>query len=319
MQVGIVGCGICGAYLASKLSKEHEVLVFEQKHKIGKLACSGLISEMIWQFIPENKKLVQNKISTAIVHFPKKTIKLKFYPEMLVINHKELDQYVAGLAKKAGANILLDHKVEKVFLRDKPQLLVNKKTHEFDYLIGCDGPISIVRRSLELPEPSYRLGILTYTNEKNYSDFVDVWPLKSGFSWKIPRGNCTEYGVLGNPAIAKQEFSRFCKKEKIKPKKIYSALVPEGLITGKDRVALCGDAAGLTKPISGGGVIWALTTVDLLVKNFPNIKKYNYKLERFFAPKLLFSRLATKMAIWAGNHLPLLLPAEIEIDSDLLF
>ena len=35
MKIGIVGAGINGTYLAWKLSKEHDVTLFEKKKKIG--------------------------------------------------------------------------------------------------------------------------------------------------------------------------------------------------------------------------------------------------------------------------------------------
>ena len=48
MKIGIVGCGINGSYLAWKLSKEHDVMVFEKKKQIGKEVCSGIVSQRIW-------------------------------------------------------------------------------------------------------------------------------------------------------------------------------------------------------------------------------------------------------------------------------
>jgi len=47
MKIGIVGCGVNGAYLAWKLSKENEVEVFERNIFIGEKPCSELISERI--------------------------------------------------------------------------------------------------------------------------------------------------------------------------------------------------------------------------------------------------------------------------------
>ena len=60
MKVAIIGAGICGLYLALKLSESgSEVTVFEKKEKIGKEVCSGLVSERILDFIPESQKLIQ--------------------------------------------------------------------------------------------------------------------------------------------------------------------------------------------------------------------------------------------------------------------
>ena len=107
MKIGIVGAGINGTYLAWKLSKEHDVTLFEKKKTIGKNVCSGLVSYRLWDFIPKSKKLIMNTINEAVLHFPEKQVSLRFFPKMLVLNRKSLDGYIASLAEKNGAKIIL--------------------------------------------------------------------------------------------------------------------------------------------------------------------------------------------------------------------
>jgi flavin-dependent dehydrogenase len=321
MKIGIVGCGINGAYLAWKLSKRHEVTVFEKNKTIGEKPCSGLISERLWDFIPPNKKLIENLIDEAIINFPRKKIKLKFHPKMLVINRKLLDQYVSKFAKENGANILLNNPVKRVyFVKGRKPSILADKIYEFDYLIGCDGFNSIVRRSIDVSEPKYKLGIYTYKNKRDKSNVVNVFPSKNGFAWIIPRGSNVEYGLLEDVDIAKEKFNRFCRSRKIKPKKIYSHIIPVDLIKAEaGRIALCGDAIGLTKPLSGGGVIWGLISCDILLKSFPDFKKYNNNVKKFFEPKFIFSRIGNRIVRFLGYKLPYFLPKEIYFDSDLLY
>ena len=317
MKIGIVGCSINGSYLAWKLSKEHEVIVFEKNKNIGEKPCSGLISERIWNFIPKNEELIENCIDNAVIHFHKKSVKLKFHPRMLVIDRKLLDQYVTELAIKNGAKVFLNNEVKKVyfFKNKKPQILADK-VYEFDYLIGCDGFNSIVRKSVGIPEPDYKLGIYTYKSKKSESNTVDVYPSKNGFAWVIPRGSRIEYGVLENMNAAKEFFNRFCKSKRIKPEKIRSHVIPRGLIRASNgKIALCGDAIGLTKPTSSGGIIWGLTACDILLKDFPNFKKYDNDVKRFFEPKIFFS----KLALFLGKNLYTLSPKEVWFDSDILY
>jgi flavin-dependent dehydrogenase len=320
-RVGIVGCSINGSYLAWKLSKENEVIVFERNKVIGEKPCSGLISERIWNFIPKNEKIIENFIDRAIIHFPKKKIKLKFHPRMLVINRKSLDQYVFNLAKESGANILLNNEVKKVyfFKNKKPQILADK-VYEFDYLIGCDGFNSIVRKSIGVKDPKYKLGIYTYRNKKDKSDSVDVYPSENGFAWIIPRGSTVEYGLLEDVDKAKDKFNKFCKGKGVKPGKIYSHIIPEGLVKAEaGRVALCGDAIGLTKPTSNGGIVWGLTACNFLLKDFPNFKKYNDDIKRFFEPKIFYSKATLSAGKLLGNKLSFLAPKEMWFDGDLMF
>ncbi|OGI12539.1 hypothetical protein A3K64_01380 [Candidatus Micrarchaeota archaeon RBG_16_36_9] len=321
VRVGVIGCSINGSYLAWKLSKNYDVTIFEKNKIIGEKPCSGLVSERIWDFVPRNDRLIENKIDEAIVHFIKKDIKLKFHPRMLALNRKALDKYVSNLSIKNGAKILLGNEVKKVYIikNKKPQVLADK-LYEFDYLIGCDGFNSILRKALGIKNPKFKLGIYTNVTRKNKANKVDVYPSKNGFGWIIPRGSHIEYGFLEEIDKAKDNFSRFCKSKRIKPQKIYSHIIPEGLVkAGEGRVALCGDSIGLTKPISGGGIIWGLTACNILVRDFPNFKRYNEDIKKFFEPKLFFSRIGNRTSRFLGYNLGSVLPKEIWFDGDFLY
>jgi len=299
LKVGIIGAGITGLYLTWKLSEAgHKVTVFEKKASIGKEACSGLFSERILDFIPQSQGLLQNRITSVLIHFPRKTVKIKFSKPFLVMSHAALDRLIAGLAQNSGAEIRLN------------QLARNDLANGFDRVIGCDGANSATRKSLGLKEPNYRLGVQWFKSEENFSNFVEVWPTKGGFSWKIPRGRETEYGTIDQPQEINIDFRN---------KKIKSALIPQGLIIPKNSsITLCGDAAGLTKPWSGGGVIWGLIAAEILLKSFPDLVKYQHAARKFFLPKIIFSKTATKIAYFLGFRIPWLLPKNLKIESDFL-
>jgi len=294
--------------LAWKLSqKGYNVTVFEKKEKIGKQACSGLFSERILEFIPESKKLIQNQIDSVLIHFPRRTIRIKFSKRFLVMSHFELDNLVADLAAASGAKIILNHSV-------------NSLPEGFGRVIGCDGPNSVIRKSLGLGNPAFRLAIQGFIPVKeDNSDFVETWPVKNGFIWKIPRGKETEYGAIGNSREVKIIFEDFLKKNNLQLDRMASAVVPQGLLISPDSsIALCGDAAGLAKPWSGGGVIWGLISSEILLKNFPDFLKYQKELKRFFLPKIILSGIATKMAYFLGLNLPWFLPKNVRIEGDFL-
>ncbi|MFQ6020437.1 MAG: FAD-dependent monooxygenase [Candidatus Aenigmatarchaeota archaeon] len=316
MRIGIIGCGINGAYLGWKLSRKNDVTIFEQKRKIGKEVCSGLVSERLWNFIPKNKKLIKNTINSAILHYPNKDVKLDFSPKIFVLEHKLLDRYVVSLAKKNNIKIFLNKKVTKVTQNKKP-IIYARKSFEFDYVIGCDGALSITRKSLGIEDPKYRLGMLTYVNKKDKSDFFETWPTKHGFFWRIPRGSKVEYGILERTDRAKRMFQSFLKKKKIKTRKIYSRVIPLGLTKlYKGKIALTGDACGLTKPWSGGGIIWGLLADDILLRTFPNFRKYENEVRRLFEANIFFSNLTASLA-FKISKLPL--PRKYLFDSDWVF
>jgi len=307
--VAIIGAGIAGLYLAWKLSEAgHEVTVFEKKEKVGGKICSSLISERIKNFISFEQSLIGNQINSCLIHFPKKTITLSLKPVHFVINRQNLIELLFGLAKKSGATILFNQPAE----RTPPN---------FEKVIGTDGALSKIRENLSLPKPSFRLGLQFFLPIGDSSDFVETWPKNRGFFWKIPRGKEVEYGALGNLNLIRKEFEEFCKEQKIDTKgiEVKSAMVPQGLIIpNNENITLCGDAAGFTKPWSGGGIIWGLTAADILVKSFPSFKEYHKRAKSFFQSKIFFGNLSNKIVHFTGEKLPFFLPSKIIYDNDFL-
>ena len=308
MKVAIVGAGITGLYLAWKLSEAgHKVTVFEKKENIGKEACSGLFSERLLGFIPQSKTLIQGRINSVLVHFPKKIINVKFRKPFLLMNHAALDRLVADLARKAGAEIKLGQNSTRTVL----------ERLGFDKIIGCDGANSVTRKSLGMEDPDLRLGIQGFVSQKNNSNYVETWAVKKGFIWRIPRGQETEYGIIAKPKEAKKLFDEFLERKNIKIEKTVSALIPQGLAVPKNKsTTLCGDAMGLTKPWSGGGVVWGLTAADLILKSFPDFLKSQREIKRRFWLEIAFSKLVVRAVYFLGFHLPVFLPQSVKIDGD---
>ncbi len=316
LKIAIVGAGICGLYLAWKLScKGHQVSVFEKRKEIGKQACSGLFSRRILEFIPQASCLIQNKIDFILTHFPKNSVKIKFSEGFVDIEHRELDKMVAILAEKSGAKINLNYFISH---NEIANLL-----KDFDRIIGCDGPQSFVRKYLGLDDPSLRLAIQGFvvkqSNDQEYTNIVETWARKRGFAWKIPKNGGYEYGIIAGLKQAQKFFKEFLSEHNLQIDEIRAGIVPQGFCVPKhSKITLCGDAAGLTKPWSGGGVVWGLIASEMLLKNFPDFLAYEKAMKRFFLPRIIFSKIATKSTYFFGFHLPWVLPKKVKIEGDFL-
>jgi len=309
-KVAIIGGGIIGMYVALKLKEKGlDVFLYDKKKEedLGIKPCSTLVSERIRKFIAVPEDCVENVISGCKINFPKKTIELDFSPRHLVLNRDKLIKKQLSLLKEKGVNVLLGQEIKEI-------------PSQYDYVIGCDGPISLTRRKLGLKEPQLKVGMQVFVKKQDKSSFTNVFPIESGFLWQIPRGEFIEYGILTSSSRPREMFLGFLKKQKIETKNTISALVPfsgAGMIFSKNKkVALCGDAMGLTKPWSGGGIIWSLCSADILASNFPDFAKYEKEARKFFEFKILKGMIANKLVNFLGFNLPFLLPRRVNYDND---
>ncbi len=308
MKVAIVGGGICGLFLAEKLSKKKEtVFVFEKKRKVGQKPCSGLFSERIFEFYPEAKNLVENQINYCLIHFPKKTIKVEFKRKFFVIERRKIDELAFQKAKRAGAQIFLGHRLTSI-------------PEGFDRVIGCDGANSLIRKILGQKKLNFYFGFLGYLKKKDFSDFVETWPTKEGFLWKIPRGEKIEYGIIEKPKWARKIFEEFLTRNEIKLESFQFSPIAQGIeIPENEKITLCGEAAGLTKPWSGGGVIWGLKCCQILLETFPDFLQYHKRAKKFFSFQFQISKFLKNLVFRLGFNFPYLLPSKIKIDGDFWF
>lgn len=308
-KVAVIGGGVIGVYLALKLKEKGlDVFLYDQKKEkdLGFKPCSTLVSERIKQFIVFPEDCVENIIDGCRIHFPKKTIELNFNPKHLALNRDKLIKSQLSLLKEKGVNLLLGQRVDDI-------------PSQYDYIIGCDGPVSMIRRKLGLKEPKLKIGAQVFVEKPDLSSFTNVFPFPSGFFWKIPRHDFIEYGFLSSSNI-KDSFFTFLKEQGVEAKDIALALIPcsgaKMIFSQNKKVALCGDAMGLTKPWSGGGIIWSLYAADILLNNFPNFEKYEKEIKKFFKPKIIEGTMANAMVNFLGFNLPFLLPVKVNYDND---
>jgi flavin-dependent dehydrogenase len=313
-SIAIIGAGPIGLYLAWQLKKRGlDVTVFEKRDGIYAKPCSGLISERIKKFIPIPDNLYQRKADSILVHFPKKDIRLNPKPSFLVFERQKLDEFIFNLAKRQG--------VKFVFKKE-----TNKIPQGFSKVIGCDGAFSKTRGLLSLPSPNFRLGIQYFVKQDSPDSDIEIWQKafksspKYGFFWKIPKAGKIECGGIGPSNLLKKEFEKFCQRQGIhlEVDKLKAALIPQGIcLPNLGNITLCGDAAGLTKPTTGGGVIWGLTAADILLKHFPDFIKYKKEVERFFRLKIFKGKIEVSSGYIMGNYFSFVLPKNIPIDADL--
>jgi geranylgeranyl reductase family protein len=280
----VVGAGPAGSRFARRAAEcGHDVVVFEQG-EIGKpLACSGHVSLDIWEYLPDGARdaLFQNDIHGARFHLggPGST-EYPFYknePVSNVIDRVELDKRLAGAARDAGATVREGHTVTGVDERaDGVTVAVKGPDGTFEaearMVAGCDGPRSRVRGELGLPEPDELLhGVLGFDPDPDGEDFVDVHlNVPRFFAWRIPRGEAgVEYGLAAAPGEdVPARFDDLVAGYDADIDRRCSGAIPIGppAETTSRRGFLIGDAAGQTKPFTGGGILYGMTAADVAAR-----------------------------------------------------
>ncbi len=270
----IVGAGPVGSHLAKRFAeKGKDVLVIERSNEIGKpLACSGHVSPDIWEFVPEDarERLEQNQIKGARFHLGEDDYSFhKDRTVSYVIDRVELDKVKAGEAKDTGAEYRLGEKVLDVTEKKRHvEVDTDSNSYRARMVAGCDGASSTVRARVGLPEPDhFYQGILCFSDEDDGSDFVDVFlDVPDFFGWRIPRGDSVEYGA----AVPKGEepvkwLDHVLENYDVEKKDVCAGAIPIGPAKKaiSDRVFLVGDAAGQTKPFTGGGILYGMRAADI--------------------------------------------------------
>ncbi|MFB6173360.1 MAG: geranylgeranyl reductase family protein [Halobacteriales archaeon] len=280
----VVGAGPAGSRFARRAAERgRDVVVFEQGEVGEPLACSGHVSLDIWEYAPDGARrdLLQNEIRGARFHAGGPDSEAyPFYkdePVSNAIDRVGLDRALADAARDAGADVREGHTVTGVAERgDRVEVTVRGpdgvETVPARMVAGCDGPRSRVRDELGLPEPDELLhGVLGFDPAPDAEDFVDVHLTVPGFfAWRIPRGEAgVEYGLAAAPgADVPGRFDALLDAYGADVDRRCSGAIPIGPppTTTSERGFLLGDAAGQTKPFTGGGILYGMTAADIAAR-----------------------------------------------------
>ncbi len=289
----IVGGGPVGSYLALNLSKNGvKASVFEEHSEIGFPShCAGHISIRSLKnmgLYPLPKGIVENNFSTANFYSPQGTqftINLSC-PVTTVIDRARFDQYLANQAKAAGAQFLLNSRVQSLRIKkgcvkgiDIKHANGKEDVVRSSIVFDAEGISSRILRQAGLTalKPS-GLVYAVETEIDNVQDIeqdaVEVYFGKSyapGFyGWLIPRLDGTaKLGLATNTGNPRDYLKRLMTKHPIAKKQLarakitkigYHAITLGGPIRRAyaDGFLAVGDCASQVKPTTGGGVIFGL-------------------------------------------------------------
>lgn len=272
----VVGAGPAGSSAAERLAKEGmKVLVIEKRHNIGMpVQCGEGMSTYQLERIGMRKgeHIVWEGDDVELI-FPSGSIFVR--QSMVSIDRSKLDRELVDRGLSEGAELKTGERVGKIS-KSASFWKVNTEKSEYygRYLIGADGYLSVVGKSLGLYE---MFGVITGTSTRGMKNgvedhfkfyFSSEYP--HGYAYVFPRGGgLVNAGVVLKGRNIRQANDVFLRKNEIRPIENRGGGIPF-LVKLKRyygwRAMLVGDAAGLTNSITYGGIYAAIMSGRLSAK-----------------------------------------------------
>jgi digeranylgeranylglycerophospholipid reductase len=187
-----------------------------------------------------------------------------------LIDRARFDRDLARRAAACGATVICG---ARLLRKERSQWIVQQDSEEIAlharYVIGADGALSTVARAAGMKRPDLLRGIQVEAPLVGRQDRTLVFLQKEivgGYGWVFPKGAVANVGVgvstgenLSPPTILEKFLTFLHEIELVKPGCLARSggVIPvsglgEALV--RENIVLCGDAAGLTHPITGAGI-----------------------------------------------------------------
>jgi flavin-dependent dehydrogenase len=246
----VVGAGVAGSYLASKLGNL-DVLVLEKSKEAKK--DSGIVSKRILEFFPE--KPLRKEIR-EMKFFSPSGLSFSLRSEEPFAYFLKRD-FTSSLRKKARKNSEIRYETVNSIEYLKNSVIVHTDSNDYEcrLVIGADGANSVIRKAAGIRNPKIFLGMMTRTRTSNeIKIYTNKYFSPDFFTWIIPG----EYGLI--TAIRPKDYFEYFRKTMNLPEgQLYSSPISIGYTRSySNRVLLVGDSCGMTKPLTGGGIIFSL-------------------------------------------------------------
>jgi len=285
LDVIVVGAGPAGLYSALLLAEEGFDVAVLEEHAVPGLPthCTGVISDELSDLFKVPDSLVLNRPQVCTVVSPGGAeVSFSAHGESIaVIDRGQFDAELAQSARRAGVELRTGFRVDQVSVAST-RVSVGGSDARLDAracILAC-GVGYRLHRQLGLGLPSMFLHSAQIETDANCAAAAvelhvggEIAP--EGFAWLVPIARegrpRMKIGLMARGHAA-QHLGRFLSRPNVARRVAPAArphvrrrLLPLGPVgrTFGERIVAVGDAAGLTKPTTGGGIFYSLLSARL--------------------------------------------------------
>jgi len=305
----VVGSSAVGGICAKELSlRGVQTLVLEEHFKAGKFhKCSGIMSKKGLESLGVDlKSCILNSVRGARFFAGRQETKVESaIDQAFVINRQAFDEQCATEAQQAGAQYQFNSFVTSISKTQQGRFSIGvgdgSKQFSSKVLVGCDGATSAVARLLDFPKMEQKDFVLAWEGEYSAASFpekhlvhvyFDQSLFKGFFGWAIPvseervrvgfaTSDFPSAKEAKNKFLQMPQLAQMLLEGKACCERDFNYIIPLRVRekTQMGNALVCGDAAGMVKSTTGGGVVFGGKCAQIAAKQIAGNLKEGEKLD----------------------------------------
>jgi geranylgeranyl reductase family protein len=316
-DVIVAGAGPAGAIVAYQLLKHGISTIILEKETFPRYkVCGGGLTHKILGELPfPVEEIIESSIYTVRFshNFQHTFSRTSSDPVIYCTMRDRLDAFLLEKAKEAGAKILFDEQATGIQQNKSIAEVITKKNHyNAQLVIGAEGASRTVARSVDLCKNismglAWEAEIMADPEDiEKYSQtaFLDWGTFPGGYGWVFPKKDHFSIGVGGPASLSARmmdyydQFTRSTGIRFLETKSLKSWPIPVRIRESQfhnGRVLIIGDAAGLTDPMTGEGIFYAVKSAKIAAETcseyfrgkISSLESYTERINTEIMPELI--------------------------------